>query len=98
MDTQGQIPGIPRYQTERFLLSGYYIAPKTSGPHTGPEIRTILSKAKAPYSTLYALLAGSGLRIGEAVGLRVEHVLDNGSRLVVSQSVWGGKEQAPKNS
>jgi integrase len=44
------------------------------------------------------LLAGSGLRIGEAVGLRVEHVLDNSSRLVVAQSVWGGKEQAPKTA
>jgi integrase len=64
----------------------------------GPEIETILSKAKAPYPTLYALLAGSGLRPGEAVGLRVEHVLDNGSRLVITQSVWGGKEQAPKTA
>jgi integrase len=64
----------------------------------GWEIETILSKAKAPYRVLYALLAGSGLRVGEAVGLSVEHVLDNGSRLVVSQSVWGGKEQAPKTA
>jgi integrase len=64
----------------------------------GPEIETIISKAKAPYRTLYALLPGSGLRIGEAVGLRVEHVLDNGSRLVITQSVWGGKEQAPKTA
>jgi integrase len=62
------------------------------------EIETILSKAKAPYRTLYALLAGSGLRVGEAVGLRVEHVLDNCTRLVVEQSVWGGKEQEPKTA
>jgi integrase len=62
------------------------------------EIETILSKAKAPYRTLYALLAGSGLRVGEAVGLRVEHVLDNCTRLVVEQSVWGGKEQDPKTA
>jgi integrase len=62
------------------------------------EIEMILSKAKAPYRTLYALLAGSGLRVGEAVGLRVEHVLDNCSRLIVAQSVWGGKEQAPKTA
>lgn len=62
------------------------------------EIETILSKAKAPYRTLYALLAGSGLRVGEAVGLRVEHVMDNCTRLVVEQSVWGGKEQDPKTA
>lgn len=65
---------------------------------SAPEIETIISKAKAPYRTLYALLAGSGLRVGEAVGLRVEHVLDNCSRLIVAQSVWGGKEQTPKTA
>jgi integrase len=62
------------------------------------EIEMIISKARAPYQTLYALLAGSGLRVGEAVGLRVEHVLDNCTRLVVEQSVWGGKEQEPKTA
>jgi len=62
------------------------------------EIETIISKARAPYQTLYALLAGSGLRVGEALGLRVEHVLDNCTRLVVEQSVWGGKEQDPKTT
>jgi integrase len=64
----------------------------------GPEIETILSKARAPYRTLYVLLAGSGLRVGEAVGLRIEHVLDDCMRLVVEQSVWGGKEQDPKTT
>ena len=38
------------------------------------------------------------MRVGEALGLRVEHVLDNCTRLVVEQSVWGGKEQDPKTT
>jgi integrase len=62
------------------------------------EIETIMSKARSHYPTFYALLAGSGLRVGEAVGLRIEHLLDNCTRLVVAQSVWGGKEQSPKTA
>ncbi len=38
------------------------------------------------------------MRVGEALGLRVEHVLGNCTRLVVEQSVWGGKEQDPKTT
>ena len=45
---------------------------------------------------LYALLAGSGLRIGEAVGLEVSDVPDDGLMLKIRQSVWNGKKQTPK--
>jgi integrase len=45
-------------------------------------------------STLYWLLAETGLRAGEIAGLRVQDVaLD---RITVNQSVWAGEEQTPK--
>jgi integrase len=45
---------------------------------------------------LYALLAGSGLRIGEAFALRVEHVCD--TVVHVKSSAWEGKLCSPKTA
>jgi len=45
------------------------------------------------------LLAGSGLRIGEALGLEVEEHISNDCRtLYVRQSVWDSKTQKPKTA
>jgi integrase len=62
----------------------------------GSQIGTIVSKARGQYAVLYCLLGGSGLRIGEAVGLRVEHSLNDCATVSVVQSIWHGKLQAPK--
>src|SRR5260370_9981248 len=52
---------------------------------------------KGRYRVLFALLAGSGLRIGEALGLKVDkHISPDCKTLYVRQSVWNGKEQDPK--
>jgi integrase len=46
---------------------------------------------------LFALLAGTGLRIGEALGLKLgEHLCGDFSTIRVQQSVWRGFVQAPK--
>jgi integrase len=45
---------------------------------------------------LFALLAGTGLRIGEALGLKTEDLSDDCSVLHVQRSIWRGQEQAPK--
>ena len=46
---------------------------------------------------LFALLAGTGLRIGEALGLKLgEHLSSDFSTIKVIQSVWRGSVQAPK--
>ena len=37
---------------------------------TTTEVEQILARAKGRYKVLFALLAGTGLRIGEALGLR----------------------------
>lgn len=71
---------------------------KQSKPaYVATEVEQIVSTAKGRYRVLFALLAGSGLRPGEALGLRVgEHVSPDGKTLYVRQSVWNGKEQDPK--
>jgi integrase len=45
---------------------------------------------------LYALLAGSGLRAGEAFGLELKHLSDDCSTLFIRQSVWNGSVQSPQ--
>ena len=46
---------------------------------------------------LFALLAGTGLRIGEALGLKLgAHLSGDFSTIRVRQSVWRGSVQTPK--
>jgi hypothetical protein len=47
---------------------------------------------------LFALLAASGMRIGEALGLRVEHLTDDFSTNKITQSAWRGRAQSPKTA
>jgi integrase len=61
------------------------------------EIERIVATATGRYRVLFALLAGSGLRIGEAVALRIgRHISDDCSTIFVRQSLWHGDEQEPK--
>jgi integrase len=64
---------------------------------TTTEVDQILASAKGRYKVLFALLAGTGMRIGEALGLKLgEHVSGDFSTIKVQQSVWRGTPQAPK--
>jgi len=63
---------------------------------TEAELGAILSKAKGRYAVLFALLAGIGLRIGEALALKVADLSSDCSALHVRRSVWHGQEQEPK--
>lgn len=64
---------------------------------TTSEVEQILTRAKGRYKVLFALLAGTGLRIGEALGLKLgEHLSGDFSTIRVRQSVWRGSVQAPK--
>jgi integrase len=47
---------------------------------------------------LFALLSGAGLRIGEALGLKVADISEDGRVLFIRRSVWHGVEQKPKTS
>jgi integrase len=61
------------------------------------EVDQILGRAKGRYKVLFALLTGTGLRIGEALGLKLgERLSGDFSTIRVRQSVWRGSVQAPK--
>jgi integrase len=66
---------------------------------TTETMSAIVENASGQHRALYALLAGSGLRIGEALGLEVEEHISNDCRtLYVRQSVWDSKTQKPKTA
>jgi len=66
-------------------------------PTFAPEMMTkILWKAEGQDMVLFALLAGTGLRAGEALGLEVKHLSSDCQTLTVEQSCWQGDIQSPK--
>lgn len=40
---------------------------------------------------LFILCGASGLRIGEALGIRIEKVLDGGARIIIDEKAWRGE-------
>jgi len=56
----------------------------------------IVSKADRQEQVLYSLLAGSGLRVGEAFGLEIKHLSADCRTIKIEQSMWAGKLQTPK--
>jgi Site-specific recombinase XerD len=40
---------------------------------------------------LFILCGSTGLRIGEALGIRIEKILDGGSRIIIDQKAWRGE-------
>jgi integrase len=63
---------------------------------TTEQVSQIVSRASGQYRVLYALLAGTGMRIGEALGLEVGSVSADGQTITVKQSAWEGRIQSPK--
>ena len=63
---------------------------------TGTELGEILSSAQDRYFVLFAMLAGTGLRIGEALALKDTSLSADCKIIYVKKSIWRGKEQAPK--
>ena len=63
---------------------------------TESELREIFASTKGRYAVLFALLAGTGLRIGEALGLKSSDLSPDCRVLNVQRSVWHGQEQEPK--
>jgi integrase len=61
---------------------------------TSEEIQQIVSRANGQFAVLYALLAATGLRVGEALALEVAHFHDGS--LSIRQNIWNGRLQSPK--
>ena len=57
---------------------------------------SIVRKADGQEQILYALLAGTGLRAGEALGLEMRHLSSDCRTITVEQSCWEGELQTPK--
>jgi integrase len=68
---------------------------KTRKPSfTGEQVSEIVKAASGRIQMAAILLAASGLRAGELLGLEVRHF--DGSSVRVEQEIWGGKVQEPK--
>ncbi len=59
------------------------------------EIRQLLNEARDPGRTLFALLAMSGLRVGEAIALTWKHVNFKQNAIIVERAYdyWGGIQE-----
>src|SRR4029077_6037589 len=63
---------------------------------TEDQLKRVIEAAQDQYRVLFAVLAGTGMRIGEAAGLYVDHV-DMQSRVIhVRRSIWKGQDLPPK--
>lgn len=63
---------------------------------TQDEVEQVLARALPRYVPLFATLAGTGLRIGEALALKRNDLSPDCRLLKVTRSIWHGKEQEPK--
>jgi integrase len=63
---------------------------------TPDEMRQIVNASTGQWRVLFATLAGSGMRIGEASGLHVEDLNLKDGRIYVRRSVRNGVEGTPK--
>src|SRR5207248_7019997 len=67
------------------------------------QVTDVIARAKGRYQVLYALLGGSGLRIGEALAIKLDDYSEDHTTISsdcktihVRKSIWNGKEQKPK--
>ncbi len=67
------------------------------------QVTDVIARSKGRYQALYALLAGTGLRIGEALAIKLDEYSEDHTTISsdcktihVRKSIWNGKEQKPK--
>jgi integrase len=63
---------------------------------TDEQLGRIIEAAEGQYKVLFALLAGTGMRIGEAAGLCVEDVDLDAQVIRVRRGIFNGQEITPK--
>lgn len=94
IDEQGE-PEFPRKWNSNYLDLPI-IAMQRRPAFSLEAMSSIVQAASGQEKVLYAILAGTGLRIGEALGLEVKHISSDYRTLVVEQSVFVGIVQTPK--
>jgi len=60
-------------------------------------ISSIVEHAEGPHKVFFALLATTGMRAGELLGLELQHVSSDCKTIYVRQSSWQGQLQSPKS-
>lgn len=94
--------GILRYAEEEDLIKNFRKPrlprnkKKEQNWHTLEEMRLLITHAKGPLKTLLMVLAETGCRIGEALGLQPRHVDIAGLTLKIDQNLYLGTLQTPK--
>jgi integrase len=74
------------------------LEPRRQHPcHSPEQMQMIVDAVREPYKTLFAVFTETGLRSGEAYGLRVEDVDLQRLLIHVRRSVRRGKVQSPKS-
>jgi integrase len=63
---------------------------------TAEIMSQIVQRASGQDQVLYALLAGTGMRVGEAFGLEIKHVSSDCRTITIGQAAWGKIIQTPK--
>ena len=61
------------------------------------EMSQIINAATGQWKVLFATLAGTGMRCGEAFGLHVEDVDLAKGKITIKRGVWNGEEVSPKS-
>jgi len=74
--------------------------PLIEGQHTpeftGEEVSAVVANASGRFRMLYALLGGSGARIGEALGLRIERISKDRTSIEIEEQVQEHRLQPTK--
>jgi integrase len=87
----------PRIWNHEFIQLPLIIKEKQNRPTINEaEISAMLTTMKERDAVLVALVAGTGLRIGEALAIRTDDFDPLCRLLQVRRSVWRRREQAPK--
>ena len=87
----------PRVWNYEFMQLPLVVKEKQNRPTiTEAEISAMLTTLKGRDAVLVALVAGTGLRIGEALAIRTDDFDPLCRLLQVRRSVWRRREQAPK--
>lgn len=60
---------------------------------TNDQVNQIVERAEGQYKVLFAVLAASGLRISELLGLKIENVLDDCYRLRIIEKNYAGRQE-----
>ena len=80
-----------------FNLTFPKLQPHEQRFYTPEEMRQIIDAAKGQWRVLFATLAGTGCRFGEAAGLHIEDLYFTNNTVTIKRGVYRRKEQTPKS-